>query len=167
LFKPFRESQEGTPGGMGMNQHRKKIDTDKCYFCPKRIDIEVHHIVPQRFNGTDKQENLVALCDRCHKKLERLYDKRFYQRLGIKDTKGVRKNHFECLTCDSRADVKVAKVGMEPDWYCYECAVDFVERVTVDSNRLDKNPEKIIRVLDSTTDSTQSTQEQIIQEVQR
>jgi len=149
-----------------MSEYRKQTDTDKCYFCPKRTNIEVHHIVPQRFNGTDKQENLVALCDRCHKKLEQLYDKRFYQRLGIEDTTGVRKNHFECLKCDKRADVKLGRIGIEPSWYCYDCAVDFVERVIVDNEQYER-PEDFINVIDSTTESVQTTQEQIIQEAQR
>lgn len=92
-----------------MSTYRDKIDTDRCHFCAKRRDIEGHHIVPQRFNGSDSRENLVGVCDRCHKKLEALYDKRFYEKLGIDDKKGERKNHFECQhDCSDAATVKMS-----------------------------------------------------------
>lgn len=45
--------------------------------------LEVHHLVPQRYNGSDDPENLVHLCGSCHNALESLYDDRFYRRLGI------------------------------------------------------------------------------------
>lgn len=57
--------------------------SDGCYFCGGGSGvIEQHHIVPRRFNGTDEGENLVNLCPTCHEKLERLYDKRFYDAIG-------------------------------------------------------------------------------------
>lgn len=58
-----------------------------CYFCGKPDGLETHHIVPRRYNGTDKEENLVDLCSNCHTKIERLYDKRFYRRIGIEEPK--------------------------------------------------------------------------------
>jgi hypothetical protein len=110
--------------------YRKKVDTEQCYFCPKRNGIEVHHIVPQRFNGTDTRENLVALCDRCHKKLEQLYDKRFYEKLGIADETGERKQHFQCFECDDRAEVSMSyKEG--PLWFCLHHATQrYIESST-------------------------------------
>jgi hypothetical protein len=113
---------------MGMSEYRDKADTSRCYFCPKRNDIEVHHIVPQRFNGSDERENLVALCDRCHEKLESLYDKRFYEKLGVTDETGERSTHFECELgdCGSRADVKIgSQFGIS--WFCLSCGTDRYE----------------------------------------
>jgi len=110
-----------------MSEYRKQTDTDKCYFCPKRTDIEVHHIVPQRFNGTDKRENLVALCDRCHEKIEVLYDARFYETLGISDEAGERKNHFPCELCDGQALIRMSLNTGYPLWLCEGCAVGRVE----------------------------------------
>lgn len=84
--------------------YREKVDLSACHFCAKVNDIEVHHIVPQRFNGSDARENLVAVCDRCHEKLEALYDKRFYESLGIEDESGERELHFTCK-CEKNKQV--------------------------------------------------------------
>ena len=57
-----------------------------CYFCGGGEGVlESHHIVPQRFGGSDAGENLVDLCPTCHERLERLYNKRFYRSLGVGD----------------------------------------------------------------------------------
>jgi len=58
--------------------------TDRCEICgqenPKTI--ETHHVVPQRYGGSDYPENLVKLCGSCHNAIERIYDDEFYQRLS-------------------------------------------------------------------------------------
>lgn len=55
-----------------------------CYFCDGGGDVlESHHIVPRRFGGSDSDENLVDLCPTCHERIERLYNRRFYQKLGV------------------------------------------------------------------------------------
>lgn len=107
-----------------MTDYRDKIDTDRCHFCPRQTDIEAHHIVPQRFNGRDRRENLVGVCERCHKKLEALYDKRFYEKLGITDEDGERKAHFECLMADCSKRAKVKLSGYTSSWYCFDHAVE-------------------------------------------
>lgn len=101
---------------------RDRVETDRCHFCPKRTDIEVHHIVPQRFRGSDQRDNLVAVCDRCHQKLERLYDRSFYAALGIKDTPEERHQHFECFVrgCDGQACGYVVWKEGDRNWYCAE-----------------------------------------------
>jgi hypothetical protein len=104
------------------SSYRDTVDTERCYFCPARHDIEVHHIVPQRFRGSDDRENLVALCETCHKKLEQLYDAAFYDALGIDDVQGERAAHFPCLTCDDRAAVKVRSPVGTKGWFCRDCA---------------------------------------------
>jgi len=61
---------------MSNNQTKR----DDCYFCGGGEGVlETHHIVPRRFGGSDEAENLVDLCPTCHQKLERLYDRRFYE----------------------------------------------------------------------------------------
>lgn len=59
-----------------------------CYFClsEERQILEEHHIVPRRFDGSDDDENLVRVCPTCHQKLERLYDDRFYDELGVENS---------------------------------------------------------------------------------
>jgi hypothetical protein len=59
-----------------------------CYFCLSEETevLEDHHIVPRRFGGSDEDENMVRLCPTCHRKIERLYDSRFYEEIGVEDT---------------------------------------------------------------------------------
>jgi len=47
----------------------------ECYFCrdDKQGNLEEHHIVPKRLNGSNNKSNLVTLCKSCHNKLENLY----------------------------------------------------------------------------------------------
>jgi len=68
----------------------------ECYFCEAAEDIETHHIVPQRFEGSDAQSNLVDLCHDCHWKLERLYNKDFWEAIGIEDPRSTRETHITC-----------------------------------------------------------------------
>lgn len=58
---------------------------DNCRICghTQSSDLETHHVVPQRYGGSDAPENLVTLCGSCHNALENIYDDRFYARLGI------------------------------------------------------------------------------------
>jgi hypothetical protein len=62
-----------------------QYNRESCYFChePDTHLLEVHHIVPQRFDGSDDPVNLVCVCPTCHERLERLYDGRFFDALGI------------------------------------------------------------------------------------
>jgi hypothetical protein len=66
----------------GVTQHPRQL----CYFCGSEGPIQTHHIVPQRHGGNDEEENLVDLCPTCHERIERLYDKRFYQRIDVDKT---------------------------------------------------------------------------------
>lgn len=68
----------------------------ECYFCESTENIEEHHIVPQRFSGSDARGNLVELCHDCHWKLERLYNKDFWEAIGVKDPRATEKSHVRC-----------------------------------------------------------------------
>jgi len=61
--------------------------TDTCYLCgePNPSALEEHHIVPQRYNGSDEPENTVTLCGTCHNKIEDLYNERFYTEITERD----------------------------------------------------------------------------------
>ena len=65
----------------------------RCHFCGEQSVLETHHIVPRRFDGSDKDENLVDVCPTCHRKLESLYDSRFYDKLNVKKPK---ESYGEC-----------------------------------------------------------------------
>ncbi|RLM32635.1 HNH endonuclease [Haloarcula sp. Atlit-120R] len=62
--------------------------TSECFICGdhRPNSLETHHVVPKRYGGSDKPENLVGLCASCHSAIEKLYDDSFYQRLGIEAT---------------------------------------------------------------------------------
>jgi DNA replicative helicase MCM subunit Mcm2 (Cdc46/Mcm family) len=68
-----------------MKNDNPQYDRGSCYFChePDTHILETHHIVPRRFDGTDDAENLVTVCPTCHQRLERLYDERFFESLGV------------------------------------------------------------------------------------
>lgn len=97
--------------------------SDGCYFCGEGTNVlETHHIVPQRHDGSDGTENLVDLCPTCHERLERLYNKRFYDALGVeKQTTQAQKR---CEFCTGFADGQI-QVTVRPLSYkfaCEECA---------------------------------------------
>lgn len=89
------------------NYHGGKRDGE-CYFCGSGPPLEEHHIIPRRFGGPDKRSNIVSLCQLCHQRLERLYDKSFYEWFGIDDEKGKRTYHRQCEidSCKNQAKVK-------------------------------------------------------------
>lgn len=78
---------------------------DWCYLCENEPAEEEHHILPQRFNGSDAETNTVDLCHDCHWKLERLYNKDFYNALGIDDPRQTQETHIVCYThnCTNQA----------------------------------------------------------------
>lgn len=59
--------------------------SEHCFICgednPNRL--QTHHAVPKRHGGSDQEENLVRLCAGCHQAVERIYDKSFFERLGV------------------------------------------------------------------------------------
>jgi hypothetical protein len=46
--------------------------------------MEQHHVLPRRFGGSDREENLVTLCGSCHRAVEDIYDKRFWTSVGLR-----------------------------------------------------------------------------------
>lgn len=41
-------------------------DNYSCRKCGCRDDLTLHHVLPQRLNGSDEKYSLVSLCRRCH-----------------------------------------------------------------------------------------------------
>lgn len=75
----------------------------KCKFCGEdnKEALEEHHIVPRRYNGSDRDENLVTVCKNCHGKLESLYDDRFYEQIiEILSSKVEEHPKYECRECE-------------------------------------------------------------------
>lgn len=86
----------------------------ECYFCESDSELEDHHIVPQRFQGSDSKSNIVTLCHDCHWKLERLYNKDFWEAIGIEDPRTTQEKHITCEYhgCTSQATEKCEIAGI-------------------------------------------------------
>lgn len=44
-----------------------------CEICGADNNIETHHIIPRRYDGSDCEDNLVDLCRQCHRAIEEIY----------------------------------------------------------------------------------------------
>lgn len=94
---------------------------ERCYLCDSRGPLQEHHIVPQRFDGSDSPLNIVEVCQLCHQRLENLYDKRFYEQLGVTDEKGERRSHRDCLWADCDRDAtRTVSLSGSVGCYCDE-----------------------------------------------
>jgi hypothetical protein len=104
----------------------------RCYICGNDNPnvLEEHHIVPRRHGGEDTDENLITLCANCHRSIERIYDKRFYQQLGVES---VREGQEER---PRHTGTKAQKVELEPvEQFAKDCLVqekfEFVQKEAV------------------------------------
>jgi len=57
-----------------------------CKFCGRDEEklLEEHHIIPQRYNGEDTNENLVTVCKSCHRTLEEIYNDEVLRKMSNK-----------------------------------------------------------------------------------
>jgi len=66
----------------GIEKKRAELlhQVDACEICGSKSKLEAHHIIPVSENGTHEFENLMALCQSCHKLLtkNRHYTKKGY-----------------------------------------------------------------------------------------
>jgi len=108
--------------------------TKECSVCGVKTEhIEMHHKIPQRFDGPNEFWNLEGLCRSCHVAIEKMYDKRFWEYLDMGPTSSK-------SVCDNRScgaeDVKRMKVASPKiglmrrrfRHYCYNhplCSFDF------------------------------------------
>jgi 5-methylcytosine-specific restriction endonuclease McrA len=52
--------------------HEKVLRRDgwRCQYCGAIQDLQVHHIRSRSLLGDDAEENLVTLCDQCHRRTQ-------------------------------------------------------------------------------------------------
>ena len=55
------------------NHRYLKYKNDKCVLCGTKDDLEVHHVIPQKWNGEDVRHNLLTLCHACHTTITSYY----------------------------------------------------------------------------------------------
>ena len=89
------------------------MTNDACFICGDVNENrhQVHHIVPRRVDGSSEDENLVVLCASCHQAVEKMYDARFYEELGVRrDIGGPTPDKI----CDRESCTATADVWLEP-----------------------------------------------------
>lgn len=123
FFDHLREDPDGEDSDL-------REGKSPCYFCESHDDVETHHILPHRFNGSESESNKVDLCHDCHWKLERLYNVEFWNAIGIDDPRSSRETHLVCerLQCNNQAVVKYqvhgtrGQVRQATVWVCGDCS---------------------------------------------
>lgn len=51
---------------MRVNRTANAIMKEKCELCGSDRGLEIHHIIPVVFGGTDDKDNLLCVCKKCH-----------------------------------------------------------------------------------------------------
>lgn len=62
---------------------------NRCFICGEDNPsvLQQHHAVPRRYGGEDTEANLYWLCANCHQAVEKIYNDKFYQKIGVKKRK--------------------------------------------------------------------------------
>lgn len=93
-YKPYRWQYQRS-NRLDENIRKAVIlrDEAKCKECGKsNCKLEVHHIKPRRFSGSNTLGNLITLCEACHQKTEGKeaeYMKHYYNMLNSSDNKNL------------------------------------------------------------------------------
>jgi hypothetical protein len=82
----------------------------RCQVCGHDASLDEHHIVPRRYGGSDRDENLVTLCANCHRAIEEIYDDRFYRALGVGKESESRKNPMEFQPVNDESELYFQRV---------------------------------------------------------
>ena len=94
-YKPYRWQYQKS-NRLDENIRKAVIlrDNCKCQMCGKgnRV-LEVHHITPRRWGGSDTLSNLISLCSDCHAKVtgnEQYYFDIFYKKINGRNITGLK-----------------------------------------------------------------------------
>ncbi len=71
FLKAFGKHRHGKFNGTQIKALIKERG-ENCELCIVRIANQQHHIIPRRHKGSDKPENLILICTRCHGIIESL-----------------------------------------------------------------------------------------------
>lgn len=93
-YQPYRGEYQ-TSNRLDENIRKAVILRDgcKCRECEKsNISLEVHHIKPRRWNGSNTLGNLITLCNQCHQKTEgkeELFMQHYFELLRSSDNQNL------------------------------------------------------------------------------
>lgn len=95
---------------------------NRCFICGEDHEkvLQQHHIVPKSHGGSDDPENIVTVCANCHQAIEKMYDRRFFNRL---------KYHYRSQVTDRAVEdddsggAKIVKIEQEGETGLYRCPV--------------------------------------------
>lgn len=58
--------------GKDLIKRYENLQSCKCWRCGCKNNLEVHHIRPRRFGGSNDKDNLMLLCKKCHMTIENI-----------------------------------------------------------------------------------------------
>lgn len=93
-------------------------ESSRCLFCESEENLERHHIVPRKYGGKDIDENLVRVCGSCHKKIERVWNARFFEQLGCRA--GYSPNQLYDCVKEMRTTVNQTRIAIESAFVWYD-----------------------------------------------
>lgn len=97
-----------------INPKVRERDSDRCCFCGKDVHEvseeigggnTIHHIIPRRYGGEHKEDNLITICAYCHTRLEKYLA--IIENLAVKRTIDFFKNKEEIK--DKRKKLKLSR----------------------------------------------------------
>lgn len=104
---------------------RKEIfrrDDNRCLGCGQGEKLEIHHIIPLKYGGSDDPDNILTLCKKCHENSEPKVSYPEIERLYPK-IKSIRLPYTIVRISDETYDnlMKIAKYGDTMDSLIWKC----------------------------------------------
>lgn len=63
----YQVSPRGKLNGESSKEYARRVWGGRCAVCGRAEEVEVHHLKPRKFTGTNLPENLIPLCSDCHR----------------------------------------------------------------------------------------------------
>lgn len=70
--------------GADLKKRYLHLKEEECLRCGITTSLEVHHIKPRIFGGTNEANNLMLLCHKCHYEYEQITKKFWYPKMNVK-----------------------------------------------------------------------------------
>ena len=71
FLEKIRKRKHGNCDYLGLLKELKNERGNKCQICEKKSN-QIHHIIPRRIGGSNNKDNLLLICNNCHRIIESL-----------------------------------------------------------------------------------------------